>query len=53
MSQTPLRQQYRAAEANESRRFPAQFRHAIVGRLRSFDRRDTSLKEALSGFGQS
>ena len=50
MSQTPLSQEYRAAEANESRRFPAQFRHAVIGRLRSFDGRHTSLKEALSGF---
>src|SRR5437867_2134953 len=53
VSETPLRQQYRAAEPNESRRFPAQFRNAIEGRLCSFDCRDTSLKEALSGFSQS
>src|SRR4029077_9409444 len=52
MSQAPLRQENRAAEANESRRFPAQFRHAVVSRLCSFDRRYTSLKEALSGFCQ-
>jgi hypothetical protein len=53
MSQTPLGQQYRAAEANESRRFPPQFRHTVVGRLGSFDRRHTSLKEAPSSFCQS
>ena len=53
MSQTPLRQQDRAAEANEPCRFPAQFRHAVIGRLCAIDRRDTSLEEALSGFCQS
>jgi hypothetical protein len=50
MSQTPLSQQYRAAETNESRRFLAQFRHAVIGRLCSFNGRYTPLKEALSGF---
>ena len=50
MSQTPLSQQYRAAKANESRRLPAQFRHAVVGRLSSFDGGYASLEEALSSF---
>ena len=53
MSQTPLRQQDRAAEANEPCRFPAQFRHAVICRLCSFDRRNTSLKKALAGFCES
>jgi len=53
MSQTPLRQQDRAAEANEPCRFPAQFRHAVIGRLRSLDRRNTSLKKALTSFCES
>ena len=52
MSQAPLRQQDGAAQANESRRFPAQFRHTVIGRLCSFDCRDASFKEALAGFGQ-
>ena len=53
MSQTPLRQQHGTAEANEPRRFPAQFRHAVICRLCSLDRRNTSLKEALAGFCES
>ena len=53
MSQTPLRQQDRAAEADEPCRFPAQFRHAIICRLCFLDRRDASLKEPLSGFCES
>jgi hypothetical protein len=43
-----LRQQDRAAEANEACRFPAQFRHAIIGRLSSLKRCYTSFREALS-----
>jgi hypothetical protein len=50
MSQTPLRQQDRAANANEPCRFPAQFRHAVKSRLCALDRRYTSFEEALSSF---
>jgi hypothetical protein len=53
MSQTPLGEQDRTAEANEPRRFPAQCRHTVVGRLGSFNGRHRSPKEALSSFGQS
>ena len=35
---------------NESRRFPVQFRHAVVHGLGAFDGHDASLKEALSSF---
>jgi hypothetical protein len=48
-----LRQECRAAEANESRRFPAQFGHAVEGGLRPFDRGDRSFKEALARVSQS
>jgi hypothetical protein len=47
MSQTPLRHQDRAADANEPCRFPAQFHHAVKDRLCSLDRRYTSCKGAL------
>jgi len=53
MSQTPLRKQDRATEPNQPRRLPTQFRNAVVCCLRSLDRRYTSFKEALSGFGES
>jgi len=42
----------RAAADADDPPFPAQFRHTIEGRLCSFDRHDTSLKEALSGLSQ-
>jgi hypothetical protein len=53
MCQTPLRQQDWTAEANDPCGFPAQFGHAVIGRLRSFDRRYTSLEEPLPGFRES
>src|SRR5258706_6391255 len=53
VSQTPLRQQGRAAQANESGRFPAQLRHTIEGRLSAFDCSHTSFKEVLAGFSHS
>ena len=53
MSQTPLCQEDWAAEPNEPCRFSTQFRHAVECRLRSFNRRYTSFKEALSGFRKS
>jgi hypothetical protein len=52
MSQAPLRQEDRTAQANESRRFPAQFRDTVIGRLCTFDGRDASLKEAPAGLSQ-
>ena len=53
VSETPLRQECRAAEANESCWLSAQFRHAVEGGLRPFDRSDTPFKEALARGGQS
>ncbi len=50
VSQTSLRQQDRAAEANETCGLSAQFRHAVIGRLCPFDCGNTSIEEALSGF---
>src|SRR6516225_4348169 len=53
MSQTPLRQQDWTAEANDPCGFAAQFGHAVIGRLRSFDSRYASLEEPLPGFRES